>query len=129
MTGKELKRFILKILIVVAVLTALGWLVFTRVVQGQYLPILPWMLLFFAAVTIATYAFQVKLARKNMVVFTRYSMLFSLFRLLIYSAFAIGYLAVNSENAAVFVVCLVVVYITFTFLEVSDLARFIRKNR
>ena len=64
-----------------------------------------------------------------MVLFTRYSMLFPLFRLLVYSAFAMGYLAVNSDNAAVFVVCLVVVYVTFTFFEVSDLARIVRKNR
>lgn len=127
--SKELKRFILKIFIAAAVLVALGWLVFSFIVQGQYLPILPWMLVFFAAVTIATHAYQVRLARKSMVLFTRYSMLFPLFRLLVYSAFAMGYLAVNSDNAAVFVVCLVVVYGTFTFIEVTDLARIVRKNR
>ena len=127
--SKELKRFILKIFIAAAVLAALGWLVFTWIVPGQYLLILPWMLVFFAAVTIATHAYQVKLAHKNMVLFTRYSMLFPLFRLLVYSAFAMGYLAVNSDNAAVFVVCLVVVYVTFTFFDVSDLARIVRKNR
>ncbi|HDR50893.1 MAG TPA: hypothetical protein ENN90_04630 [Mariniphaga anaerophila] len=127
--SKELKRFILKILIAAAVLAALGSLVFTFMVQGQNLPILPWMLVFFAAVTIATHVYQVRLARKNMVLFTRYSMFFPFFRLLVYSAFAIGYLAVNSDNAAVFVVCLVVVYVVFTFIEVSDLARIVRKNR
>ena len=126
---KELKRFIIKILTAAAIMIAVGWAVFNFVFTDQYLPILPWMLLFFVLITIITHGYQIHLSEKNMALFIRTSMLISLVRLAIYSLFTIIYFANDSDNAAVFVVCIVTVYIVFSSIEVVNLARISRKNR
>jgi hypothetical protein len=126
--NRELKQFFIRILITVALLATAGWIIFSFVTPGKYLPVLPWMLAFFALFTIGMHAFQLRLAKKNMSGFVRYSMLVTLIRLFVYSLFAIVYLYLNTSNAAVFVVCLVVVYLVFTILEVAELSRFLQKK-
>ncbi len=120
---RRFKFFLLKIAIASAFLVIAGLILFLYFVPGLYLPVLPWMVAFFALVTLVTFGYQLWLTKRNMGQFTRHSMLISLFRLFIYSFFAIIYLASNQENLAVFVVCLVLVYVVFTFLEVAELAR------
>lgn len=126
--SREFKRFTVRIFIASIVLVVFGWVIFRFFVPEQYIPVLPWMLAFFALVTIVSHGFQLRMAKKDMAKFARYSMLVSLFRLVLYSLFAIIFLAGNGENTAVFVVGLVVTYLVFTFLEVIDLARITRKN-
>lgn len=127
--SRELKQFTIRILIAVGFLAAAGWIVFSFVTPESYLPVLPWMLAFFGLFTIGIHGFQLRLAKKNMSGFVRYSMVVTLIRLFAYSLFAIVYLCINSANAAVFVVCLVVVYFVFTFLEVAELSRFLKKSK
>ena len=126
--SREFKRFIIKTLAAAAVLTVSAWIIFTFVVPGQYLPVLPWMLAFFTLLTIGFHAYQLRLAKKDMTLFVRYSMMVTFLRLLLYSLFAIIYLSLRPENAAVFVVCLVVVYLVFSFIEVADLSRISKRN-
>jgi len=123
----EFTRFILKIIVAALILAIVGAVLFLFYLEGKYLPVLPWMLLFFLVASILSHGYQRRLAKKDMGKFIRRSMLLSVLRLVMYSAFAIIYLGSNDENAAVFVVSLVVVYITFTFIEVSDLAKIIRR--
>jgi tryptophan-rich sensory protein len=123
----EFIRFSLKIVIAAFTLTISAALIFYFYIPGKYLPVLPWMLLFFMIASLASHGYQRRLANKDMGKFIRSSMIMSVLRLVMYSAFAIIYLALNNENAAVFVVSLVVVYMIFTFIEVSDLARITRR--
>jgi O-antigen/teichoic acid export membrane protein len=123
----EFTRFSVKIIVAALALTIIGAALFYFYLPDKYLPVLPWMLLFFMFVTILSYGLQYNMAKKDVGKFVRSSMLTSLLRLVIYSTFAIIYLAWNNEDAAVFVVCLVVVYITFTSIEVIDLARITRR--
>jgi hypothetical protein len=126
---RDIKKFITRILIAGIVMVILGWIVFTYLLPGKYLPVLPWMLAFFAITAILTHAWQVKQAKKKMGLFTRNSMIVSLLRLMLYSAFALIYLANNQENAVVFVVCLVFVYSLFTILEVSEISRMVKSKQ
>ena len=123
-----MKRFIVKILIAAAVLLLAGWLVFTFLLPQYYLPVLPWMLLFFMVVTVLVHAWQLNLAKKDFAKFSRYSMLISFLKLVVYSAFAITYIAVQSENLPAFVICLMLAYATFTSIEIIDLMRVTKRN-
>jgi len=124
---KELKTFIIKIVAAAFIILAFGWIVFTFFAPNQYIAVLPWMLLIFLTITLVTFIFQLQVAKKNMARFSRISVLVSFLRLILYSAFAFIYLAKKPENAAVFVVSLVIFYLVFTFLEVTQLTR-ISKN-
>ena len=127
--NSEFKQFIIKILLVVFILASAGWIIFTFVAKGKYLPVLPWMLAFFALVTVVTYGYQLWLINKDTARFARSSMMVSFLRLLVYSLFALLYLAGNYENAVVFVVCMVIVYLVFSLVEVSGLSRISKQNR
>jgi hypothetical protein len=122
-------NFLKKISFAIIFLCFFAWIIFTFFTPGKYLPILPWMLAFFSLVTISTHAWQTNLIKDNMNRFTRTSMVVSLIRLACYSLFAVIYLAHDSDNAAVFVVCLVIIYITFTSLEVTSLSVMIKKRK
>ncbi len=127
--SRELIRFIVKILVAALLLAATGWIVFTFYYPEKYLPILPWMLAFFTVFTILIHSWQLHLAKKKFALYVRSSMIVSLLRLVLYSGFAIAFLMTHSENIAVFVVCIAVVYLIYTFLEVSDIQRITQQNK
>jgi hypothetical protein len=123
-----MKKFVVKIVGVSAVLVLTGWLVFSIFLPEYYLTVLPFTLLFFLVVTISVHAWQLNMAKKDLAKFTRSNMLLTFLKLVVYSVFAVVYIAFDHEHALVFVICLMILYIVFTFLEVSDLTR-ISKNQ
>jgi len=123
-----MKQFIVKILGVSVALALIGWLAFSLFIPEYYLPVLPFMLLFFLIVTISVHAYQLKLAKKDIARFARSNMLITFFKLMVYSVFAFIYIANNKENALVFVVCLMALYLIFSFIEVSEITRIARKK-
>ncbi len=122
-----MKQFIAKILGVSVALIITGWIVFSLIIPEYYIPVLPYMLLFFLVVTIIVHAWQLKMAKKDIAKFTRSNMLVVFFKLVIYSVFAVVFIAIDRENAMVFVICLMIIYLIFTFVEVSDLSRNTKK--
>lgn len=118
-----MKQFIVKIVGVSIVMALIGWLVFTLFLPTYYLPVLPFTLLFFLIVTILVHALQFRVAKKDFGKFARANMLATFFKLVLYSVFAIVYIAIDRDNALVFVVCVVIIYSIFSFLEVSELSK------
>ena len=118
-----MKKFIVKILGISAILAIIGWILFSFFIPEYYLAVLPFTLLFFLIVTILVHAWQLKMAKKGAAKFTRSNMLLTFVKLIIYSAFAIFYIAFDRENALVFVICLMIIYLIYTILEVSELSR------
>ena len=123
-----MKRFILKLTAITLVLALAGWLVFSMFLPHYYLPALPFLLLFFYAATIGIHAYQVNLSKKDMAKFTRSNMLATFLKLVLYSTAAIIYIAFDKENAIPFVVCLMLLYLVFTFVEVSEITKIARKK-
>lgn len=124
----DLKRFITKTIGISAAIALIGWIVFSLIVPEYYIPILPLALIFFLLVTILIHAYLLKMAKKKFAKFTRSNMLVTIFKLAIYSIFAVLYMILDAENALVFVICLMVIYIVFTFLEVVELTRASKRN-
>ncbi len=127
--NRETKIFSVKILAAAVFMVVVAWVVFTFFMPDRYLPVLPWMLVFFTIMTISVYSYQVKVSKKDLGRLTRSSMIISIGRLMLYSLFAIIYMATNQENAPVFVASLIFIYSVFTVLEVTDLTRQIRRNK
>jgi len=124
----NLKRFIAKTTGITALIALVGWLVFSLFLPQYYLPILPYALLFFLVVTILVHAYQLKQAKKDLAKFNRGNMLITFFKLIIYSIFAVVYIAVHPENALIFVICLMLLYLVYSFIEVVELTRISNKK-
>ena len=118
-----MKQFIVKLLGVTAIIALLGWLAFSLFFAKYYLPVLPFLLLFFFVVTLLIHAYQLQLAKKDIGKFARSNMLITFFKLILYSVVAVVYMAIDSENAIVFVICLMLLYLVFTFIEVAEITR------
>jgi len=124
----RLKKFILKLAGITIAIAAIGWLVFSFFLAKYYLPILPFLLLFFFVVTILIHAYQLKLEKKDIGNFARSNMLITFFKLILYSIIAVVYIAFDTGNAIVFVVCLMLLYFVFTFVEVAEITRKTKSN-
>lgn len=119
----KLKGFIAKLIGLTAGLALIGWLIFFLFLPQFYLPVLPYLLLFFFIVSVLIHWLQLKLAKKSIASFARSNMLLTFFKLVLYSITAIIYIALDSANAIPFVVCLMLLYFIYTFFEVVEITR------
>ena len=119
----KLKGFIAKLIGLTAVIALIGWFVFFLFLPEFYLPVLPYLLLFFFTVTVLIHWVQLRLAKKSIASFARSNMLITFFKLVLYSIVAIIYIALDSANAISFVICLMLLYLIYTFFEVVEITR------
>jgi hypothetical protein len=118
-----MKQFISGIAIISFLLTVIGWLIFSKIIPGYYLPVLPFLLIFFIIISISVHAFQLQQSKSNMAKFARNNMLVTFIKLILYSSVAIIYFAFDSKNAKVFFICFMLLYLIFTVFEVTSLVR------
>ncbi len=125
----SIKKFILKLAGITIGIALLGWLAFSFFLTEYYLPVLPFLLLFFFVITILIHAYQINLAKKDIGKFARSNMLITFFKLILYSIIAVIYIAFDTENAIVFVICLMLLYLIYTFVEVSEISGTVKTNQ
>lgn len=118
-----MKAFIVKLTGITLAIALIGWLVFSLAFPEYYLPVLPFLLLFFYLATMGIHAYQLKMAKKDIGKFTRSNMLVTFFKLVLYSVVAVVYIAIDKENAIPFVVCLMLLYLIYTFFEVTEITK------
>jgi hypothetical protein len=116
-----MKRFIINIAVISVVLAVTGWLIFSQFIPQYYLPVFPFLLLFFVATSVSVHAYQLKLAKGDIARFTRSNMIITFLKLVLYSSVAIIYMAADRENAKAFVICFLSLYLIFTIFEVLSL--------
>ena len=124
-----MKQFISGIAIISLLLTLIGWLIFSQFIPGYYLPVLPFLLVFFIVISISVHAFQLQQANNNMAKFARNNMLVTFLKLILYSVVAVIYFAFDSKNASVFFICFMLFYLIFTVYEVASLVRVTSGNK
>jgi hypothetical protein len=124
-----MKQFISGIAVISLLLTLIGWLIFSRFIPELYLPVLPFLLVFFIVISISVHAFQLKQVNNNMAKFARNNMLVTFLKLILYSAVAVIYFVFDSKNAKIFFICFMLLYLIFTVFEVTSLIRVTSANK
>jgi hypothetical protein len=117
-----MKSYLIKILLLTLVLAIGGAILFTFALPQYYLPVFPWVLLFFVVSSATIHKYQLHMAKLDMGKFTRGNMILTFVKLLLYSAFAIIYFAIDTENAKIFVAVFLAHYLIFAVFEVIALA-------
>ena len=123
-----MKSFTIKLTKITLTIAVIGWLVFSLAIPEYYLPVLPFLLLFFYLSTMGIHSFLLKMSKKDSGKFTRSSMVVSTLKLLLYSTLAVIYIAVDKENALPFVICLMLLYIVYTIFEVIEITKIARSS-
>jgi hypothetical protein len=124
-----MKKYIQNLLAIVLIIIILSWLFFSEIVPQYYLPVYPFIVLFYVVTSVLLFAYQLRLAEKDLGKFTRSIMLITFVKLILYSALAIVYIAIDTENAKIFVVCFMSLYIVFTVFEVFSLLNITAKGK
>lgn len=125
MTG-ILFRFFKRLSIVTVLLALVMFFLFGFFLKQFYIPVLPFVLLFFFLFTFLTYSYQIFVVNKGFGKFTRTSMLMTIIRLLVYTAFTALLIAYFRESAACLFIVIGVIYIVFTFFEVAEVSSYVR---
>ncbi len=118
-----MKRFVVNIFLISVILVIIGWVIFSMFIPQYYLPVFPFILMFFAFSSVAVHAYQLQLSKKDTARFTRSNMIITFLKLFLYSAVAIVYIAVDTQNAKIFVICFILLYIIFSVFEVLSLMK------
>jgi hypothetical protein len=127
MTGIFL-RFFKRLFFVTLLLAFVMVVVFGFFLKQYYLPVLPFVLLFFFLFTFFTYSYQIYVTNKGFGKFTRASMLMTMMRVLVYAAVTALLIAFFKEDAACLFIVIGVFYLVFTFFEVTEVSSYVRSS-
>jgi hypothetical protein len=121
-----MKTFAIKSILLAAVLAAWGALFYSTLLRAFYRPVLPFLLLFFWFVTNLVHWYSMKIAEKPATKFTARFMAASFVKLFFYLAVAVVYVFFKRENAGIFLVNFLVLYLVFTVFEVTALRKVVK---
>jgi len=124
-----LKKYLLRLLIFTSIIAVLAFALYSTVLSEFYLPVFPYVLLFFVLVSLASHYVLIKAGQSRITKFSTSFMGITSFKLFLYLIFIVAYLLIDKSNALVFVLTFFALYLLFTAFETSALLKDLNKNQ
>lgn len=122
-----MKSFIIKSTVLTIIVFILGAILYSTVFIQFYRSILPVVPAFFYIVTNLVHAYLLNIAGKSSSRFTSQYMAASFIKMFFYLAVAIVYVIINKEDARIFLVNFLLLYVVYTTFEVIEFSRVVRQ--
>jgi len=119
--------FLKKSTVLTIIVFIIGLLIYSTVLKSFYLTILPVVLVFFYLVTNLVHAYLLKIAVKTSLKFTSQYMATSFLKMFFFLAVAIGYVIYNREDAKLFILNFLLLYIIYTGFEVYEFSKAVKQ--
>lgn len=116
-----IKKFIINTLVFSIVIAIISAAIFYFVIPQFYLPLFPFLILFFVIVTIGVHIVLTKAGKKTIRQFSTFHMGSVTVKLFIYLIFLVAYALSNKEQAIPFIITFFILYVLFTFFETYSL--------
>jgi len=84
-------------------------------------PVLPFLFIFFLAITLISYYILIKAAQKKFIRFLNYYLLTTTVKLLLYIVVLITYIMFNKKDAVPFALAFFILYLCYTIFEVVSI--------
>lgn len=123
-----MKRFIIQSTLLAIFFLTAGLLLYTWVIPQWYTPVLILMLFFIYATTNIVYAWLFSTLKKNNRKFTNSYMAVNFIKMFIYLFVVIGMAWIQREHAKVIMGNFLVMYISFSIMEVIAMVRLVKRN-
>ena len=123
-----MKRFFIRTILVSVLLLIAGYVIYTRVIPKLYSPCVLYLLIFFFLITNTLHYLLLKIKDKNILKFSTYYLGISFLKMVIYLAFAGIVIFFHREHARIFLLNFLVIYITFSAMEVYEISRIMRRK-
>ncbi len=122
------KKYLIRLLIFVAIITLIASGLYFTVLSKFYLPVFPYVLLFFTVISVLTHYILIKSGKSRIAKFSTSFMGITSLKLFLYLIFIIVYLLIDKTNALVFVLTFFIIYLLFTIFETSSLLKDLDKK-
>ncbi|MCF6239961.1 MAG: hypothetical protein L3J74_01300 [Bacteroidales bacterium] len=123
-----LKKYIIRLLIFVAIISLIAIILYLTVLTKFYLPVFPYVLLFFTVISFLTHYILLKSGKSRIAKFSTSFMGITSLKLFLYLIFIVVYLFIDKTNALVFVLTFFILYLLFTVFETSSLLKDLDKK-
>ncbi len=124
----ELRKFIIYSVILTGIVALTGFLAFTTFLGKYYLPIFPWLLLFFLCINIIVHSLLVSSSGKKKIKFETAFLLSFFIKFFGYIIFLMIYISKHKESALIFVAGLFLLYIIYTSFEIRSIISFLKRS-
>jgi hypothetical protein len=107
----------------------LGAILFLTVFKNYFLVILPFVLLFYYISTLVLHKFMLQISQKDISRFSFKFMMLSLIKMFIYIIFGVLYIIIDEENAVIFLVVYLILYVAYAVYEVRSVMNLINESK
>lgn len=122
-------RFIKGLTSYTLIILGIGLLLFLSVLKSYFLPILPFVLLFYYVSTLVLHKFMLQISQKDISKFSFKFMILSLIKMFIYIIFGVLYIIFDEENAVIFLVVYLILYVAYAVYEVRSVMSLINESK
>jgi hypothetical protein len=120
-----LRRILVFSIVLGLLATGIGFLAPSRYIT----PTLPWLFVFFIAVTLAGYYFILRSANTKFIRFINSYLLVTLVKLFLFIGVIFFYLLHNRQDAAAFVISFFILYLCYMIFEVVNLVSYFKSSQ
>jgi|WetSurMetagenome_2_1015567.scaffolds.fasta_scaffold212702_2 hypothetical protein len=107
----------------------LGTVLFLTVLKSYFLPILPFVLFFYYVSTLVLHKFMLQISQKDISRFSFKFMMLSLIKMFIYIVFGVLYIVIDEENAVIFLIVYLILYVAYAVYEVRSVMNLINESK
>lgn len=122
-----MKSFLVKSTVLTVIVLILGSILYYTVFNQFYRSILPGVLAFFYILTNLVHAYLLNIAGKSGSRFTAQYMAISFIKMFFYLTVVIVFVIINKEDAKIFLVNFLLLYVVYTIFEVYEISNFVRQ--
>ncbi|MCF8359036.1 MAG: hypothetical protein K9H26_09780 [Prolixibacteraceae bacterium] len=126
---KNFSKFIKGLTVYTLVILAIGTLFFLTVFKQYFLMILPFVLLFYYISTLILHHFMLLISKKDISKFSFKFMMLSLIKMFVYIIFGVLYIIVDEENAVIFLIVYLILYVAYAVYEVKSVMNLINESK
>lgn len=123
-----MKNFITKSTFLTIIVFILGAILYSTLFKTFYLTILPAVVVLFYVVSNLIHTYLLKISVSSGSRFTSYYMAVSFIKMFFYLTVAIVYAIINKEDAKIFLVNFLLLYVVYTTFEVIEFSKVVRQK-
>jgi len=126
---KNFFKFIKGLTLYTLLIFILGAILFLTVFKNYFLAILPFVLLFYYISTLVLHKFMLQISQKDISRFSFKFMMLSLIKMFIYIIFGVLYIVIDEENAVIFLIVYLILYVAYAIYEVRSVMNLINESK
>lgn len=111
------------------IILGVGAILFLTIFKSYFLIILPVVLVFYYISTLVLHKFMLKISQKDISRFSFKFMMLSLIKMFVYIIFGVLYIIIDEENAVIFLIVYLILYVAYAIYEVRSVMNLINESK